>query len=179
MLTDLWNLFMAFFRASNLGFGGGPAIIPLIQAEAVNRYHWLTNSQFADAIAVTNALPGPIGTKIASYIGYQVASWPGAVVALTATILPTVLILIFLGSLLSKYANSKALQAILKGVKPIVTALLIVVAYDMAADAFRIQAPVDYLTFVIAVGAAAALFFFKVHPAILIVLSLIIGYFAF
>jgi chromate transporter len=82
MLTDLWNLFVAFFRASYLGFGGGPAIIPLIQAEAVDNYHWMTNSQFTDSIAVANALPGPIATKIATFIGYQVASWPGVIVAI-------------------------------------------------------------------------------------------------
>jgi len=117
---DLWNLFVAFFRASNLGFGGGPAIIPLIQAEAVDHYKWMTNAEFTDALAVANALPGPIATKIATYIGYQVASWPGVLVALAATVVPTVIILVFLGNLLMKYANSEALKSMLKGVRPIV-----------------------------------------------------------
>lgn len=179
MLTDLWNLFVAFFRASNLGFGGGPAIIPLIQAEAVDNYHWMTNSQFTDSIAVANALPGPIATKIATFIGYQVASWPGVIVALIATVLPTVLILIFLGSLLTKYANSQGLKSALKGVRPIITALLAVVAYDMSVSAFHIQAPLDYLTIAIAAGAAAALYFFKIHPALLIVISMAVGFFVF
>ncbi|NLM21005.1 MAG: chromate transporter [Peptococcaceae bacterium] len=178
-MADLWNLFIAFLRASNLGFGGGPAIIPLIQAEAVDRYHWLTNAQFADVIAVTNALPGPIGTKIAAYIGYQVASWPGVIVALIATIMPTVLLLIFLGTLLSKYANSQALQAMLTGVKPIITALLLIVAYQMAVDAFHITQALDYITIVIAAAAAVALYFFKIHPSILILSSLVLGYFIF
>jgi len=177
-LFDLWHLFLAFLRASNLGFGGGPAIIPLIQAEAVDRYHWMSSSEFADLIAVANALPGPIGTKIAAYIGYQVASWPGVVVALTATILPTVLLLIFLGTLLAKYANSRALQAMLTGVKPIVAALLIVVAYQTAVDAFRINQRADYLTLVIAASAAVAMYF-KVHPSVLILASLALGYFIF
>ncbi len=178
-MTELWNLFIGFFRASNLGFGGGPAIIPLIQAEAVDNYHWMTDSQFTDAIAVANALPGPIATKIATYIGYQVASWPGVIVALIATVLPTVLILIFLGTLLTKYANSMALKSMLKGVRPIVTALLVVVAFDMGVSAFQIQAPTDYLTIAIAAVAAAALYFIKVHPALLIVLSMAVGYFIF
>lgn len=172
MLTDLLNLFVAFFRASNLGFGGGPAIIPLIQAEAVDHYQWMTNSQFTDAIAIANALPGPIATKIASYIGFQVASWPGVIVALIATVLPTILILIFLGNLLVKYANSNGLKAMLKGVRPIVTALLIVVALDMAKGAFSFQVPLDYLTIFIAAGAVGLLYFIKIHPALLIVLSM-------
>lgn len=179
MLSDLWNLFIAFFRASNLGFGGGPALIPLIQAEAVDNYHWMTNAQFTDTLAVANALPGPIATKIATYIGFQVASWPGVIVALIATVLPTVLILIFLGTLLTKYANSNGLKSMLKGVRPVITALLVTVAYDMAVSAFQIKAPLDCVTIAIAAGAAAALYFFKVHPVLLIVISMALGFFIF
>lgn len=93
-------------------------MIPLIQTEAVDNYGRMTSAQFTDSIAVANALPGPIATKIASYIGFRVASWPGGLVALTATVLPTVLI---------KYANFSALKAMLKGVRPVVAALLAVV----------------------------------------------------
>ena len=176
---DLWNLFVAFFRASNLGFGGGPAIIPLIQAEAVDNYKWMTTAEFTDALAVANALPGPIATKIASYIGYQVASWPGVLVALAATVVPTVIVMVFLGNILMKYANSQALKSMLKGVRPIVTALLAVVAYQMGVAAFGIQNPLDLFTVVIAVAAAGAIYFFKVHPALLIVSSMFIGYIVF
>lgn len=179
MLTDLWNLFIAFLRASNLGFGGGPAIIPLIQAEAVERYQWMTNSEFTDAIAVANALPGPIATKIASYIGFKVASWPGVIVAIAATILPTIIILILLGNLLAKYSNSKGLKAMLTGVRPIITALLVVVAYEMAVEAFKIHEFIDIFTVIIAIGAAAGLYFWKAHPVLLIVLSMVAGYLIF
>lgn len=179
MITNLWHLFVAFFRASNLGFGGGVAIIPLIQAEAVENYHWMTNAQFTDLMAVTNALPGPVAIKIAGYIGYLVASWPGVVVALAATVLPTLFIVVAFGTLLMKYAKSNAMKAMLTGVRPIVTALLAVVAIDTAMEAFTIQAPVDLLTLVIAAGAAVSLYFFKVHPAVLVALSMLIGYFIF
>lgn len=176
---ELWNLFVAFLRASNLGFGGGPAIIPLIQAEAVDNYKWMTNAEFTDALAVANALPGPIATKIATYIGYQVASWPGVLVALAATVVPTVIIMVFLGNILMKYANSQALKSMLKGVRPIVTALLAVVAFQMGVAAFGIHNPLDLFTVVIAVGAAGAIYFYKIHPALLIVSSMFIGYIIF
>jgi len=179
MIADLWNLFVALLRSSNLGFGGGQAIIPLIQAEAVDRFQWMSNAEFTDALAVANALPGPIATKIATYIGYQVASWPGVIVALTATIAPTVLIMIFLGNILVKYANSPALKGALKGVRPIVVALMALVTYQMSLAAFNIQISLDYLTFVIAAGAAATLYFFKIHPALLIVSSMFVGYVIF
>lgn len=179
MLINLWHLFVAFLRASNLGFGGGPAIIPLIQAEVVDNYHWMTNAQFADTIAVTNALPGPIATKIAAYLGYQVASWPGVIVALVATILPTVLLLIILGNILAKYSQSETLKAAMKGVRPVVAALLFYFACGMGIDAFHITQAIDFATIAIAAGAGMALYFFNVHPVLLIILSMGIGYFIF
>ncbi|UWG98853.1 chromate transporter [Dehalobacter sp. DCM] len=179
MLIACWHLFIAFFKASNLSFGGGAAMIPLIQAEVVDNYHWMTNAQFADMIAVANALPGPIATKIAAYMGYQIASWPGVITAMTATILPTVLILIMLGKVLAKYSQSETLRAALKGVRPVVAALLLYVAYSMGIEAFLITQTMDYVTFIIAIGAALALYFFKVHPVLLIILSMAIGYIIF
>lgn len=178
MLNELWNLFIGFLRASNLGFGGGPALIPLIQAEA-NRYSWLSNADFADALAVGNALPGPIATKMATYIGYHVASWPGVLVAVLATIGPTCLAVILLSKVLMKYANSPGLKAMLKGVRPVVTVLIALVAYNMALSSFIIKSPLDFVTVLIAAVAAACLYFFKVHPVFLIVGSMVIGYFVF
>lgn len=72
-----WEIFWGFFVANVLGYGGGPASIPLMQEEIVNHYGWLTNEQFADVLAVGNALPGPIATKIAAFVGYEVAGWIG------------------------------------------------------------------------------------------------------
>ena len=103
MLAQLWDLLVAFARASNLGFGGGPAVVPLIKIEVVERYQWLTNAEFTDALAVGNALPGPIATKLAGYIGYQQAGWLGALVANIGVILPTVLAVILLAGFLMKY----------------------------------------------------------------------------
>ncbi|MDR0434786.1 MAG: chromate transporter [Gracilibacteraceae bacterium] len=178
MWNNLWDLFIGFLRASNLGFGGGPAVIPLIQAEC-ERYGWLDSARFSDAIAAANALPGPIATKMAAYIGFLSASWPGAFVAVTATILPTILLLIFLGALLKKYAHSPKLQAALKGVRPVITALLLYVAIDMGRSAFSISSPRELLTIPIAVAAAALLYLARIHPALLIVLGMAAGFILF
>ncbi|MDR1321348.1 MAG: chromate transporter [Gracilibacteraceae bacterium] len=178
MWNDLWDIFIGFLRASNLGFGGGPAVIPLIQAEC-ERYAWLDSAQFSDAIAAANALPGPVATKMASYIGFKIASWPGAFVAVTATILPTILLLIFLGALLKKYAHSPKLQAALKGVRPVITALLLYVAIDMGQSAFAVAAPRDLLTIPIALAAAALLYLRRIHPALLVVLGMGAGFILF
>lgn len=89
-------LFMAFFIANLLGYGGGPASIPLMFEEVVNRYSWLSNDQFSNMLALANALPGPIATKIGAYVGYSAGGWPGFLIALIATVVPSALALIVL-----------------------------------------------------------------------------------
>ena len=73
-----WDIFRSFFIANILGYGGGPATIPLIQNEVVNRYDWMSLSEFGDLLAIANALPGPIATKMAGFIGYELGGAIGS-----------------------------------------------------------------------------------------------------
>lgn len=174
MLTQLWDLLVAFTRASNLGFGGGPAVVPLIKIEVVERYQWLTNAEFTDALAVGNALPGPIATKLAGYIGYQQAGWLGALVANIGVILPTVLAVIFLAGFLMKYSNSPILKGMLKGVRPVVVVLIAFTAFDMGIGSFP-----NLITWGIALFTVVSLRWLKLHPAFIIVLSMAFGLLVF
>ncbi|AHF06853.1 chromate transporter [Desulfitobacterium metallireducens] len=174
MSKDVWNLMIAFTRASNLGFGGGPAVIPLIQKEVVGRYQWMTEEEFADALAVGNSLPGPIATKMASYIGYRVAGWVGVLATLTGTVLPTLLITIFLGDLLIRYSDTPALSAALTAVKPVVVILIAQSAYDLGKKAFPQNSQVAWI---IAIVALLLMFLTPIHPGFLIIIAMVIGYF--
>ncbi|HHV63759.1 MAG TPA: chromate transporter [Peptococcaceae bacterium] len=174
MLSQLWDLFIAFTRASNLGFGGGPAVIPLIQVEAVDKYHWITNEQFADALAVCNALPAPIAPKLGAYIGYLVAGWPGVLAALLGTIGPTFVAVIVLTNVLMKYSNSPGLKGALKGVRPVVVVLVAQTAVEMGFTSFP-----NLITWGIGAVTAVSLLWLKIHPAILIVLSMVFGLIVF
>ncbi|GAB6155258.1 chromate transporter [Desulfosporosinus burensis] len=170
MLSQLWDLLIAFARASNLGFGGGPAVIPLIKIEVVERYHWMTNAEFTDALAVGNALPGPIATKLAGYVGYQEAGWLGALAALIGVILPTALAVILLARFLMKYSNSPVLKGMLKGVRPVVVVLIAQTAFDMSIGSFP-----NLITWGIALGTVVSLYWLKLHPALIIVVAMVFG----
>lgn len=174
MSKNVWDVFIAFTRAANLAFGGGPATIPLIQNEVVTRYHWMTDEEFADALAVSNSLPGPIATKLASFVGYRVAGWLGVLAGLTGTILPTLLITIFLGDLLIRYSNTPVLKAALTAVRPVVVILIAQSAYDLGKKAFPKN---SRITWMIAVGALALMFLTQIHPGFLILTAMIIGNF--
>lgn len=171
MFRNLWDLFIAFTRASNLGFGGGPSLIPLVKAEAVDRYHWMDNEEFADALAIGNALPGPIATKMAAYIGYKVAGWLGALAATLGTVAPTVIVVVLLGSLIVKYSDSPELKAMLQAVRPVVVVLVAETAYDMGKKAFPSGS-----TWGIAVVTVALLYLANIHPAFIIVVSMLFGW---
>ncbi|HHV63758.1 MAG TPA: chromate transporter [Peptococcaceae bacterium] len=171
MVKDLWDLFIAFTRASNLGFGGGPAVVPLIQAEAVDKYKWMNNEEYADALAISNALPGPIATKMAAYVGYRVAGWPGAFSALLGTIGPMVLVVVLLGNLIMTYSQSPALQAMLQAVRPVVVVLIAHTAYEMGRKSFP-----DLSTWLIALVTVGIIVLTSLHPAFIIVASMLLGY---
>jgi chromate transporter len=174
MLTQLWDLLIAFTRASNLGFGGGPAVIPLIKVEVVERYHWLTNAEFTDALAVVNALPGPILTKLGGYVGYKEAGWLGVIVANIGVVLPTALAVILLAGFLMKYSNSPALKGMLKGVRPVVVVLIAQTALQMGVGSFP-----NLTTWGIALASVVALLWLKWHPGIIILGSMAFGLFVF
>ncbi len=100
-----WEIFLAFFIPGIVGYGGGPSSIPLIQAEVVDRYGWFTVSEFGEILAVGNALPGPIATKMAGYIGYEVGGIVGSFVALFATVAPSLIAMLFLLGILLKFKD--------------------------------------------------------------------------
>jgi chromate transporter len=171
LFKKLWDLFIAFTRASNLGFGGGPAVVPLIKIEAVDHYRWLDDKEFVDALAISNALPGPIAIKMASYIGYKQVGWLGVLAALIGTIAPTLILVILLGSLIIRYSDSPELKAMLKAVRPVVVIFVAQTAYELGKKSFPAVS-----SWGVAVAAAAALYLTGIHPAFIIAAAMLFGW---
>lgn len=172
MTAILWQLTVAFGRANIFGFGGGPSVIPLIQQEVVDNYKWLTTEEFTDALAFGNALPGPIATKMAAYVGYKMAGLAGSVTALLGTIVPSAAAMLALAGVYFKYKDAPQIVGILKGVRPVVVILLVQTAWEMGSKSFP-----NISTWVIALIALIAVFALRVHPIILILASMTYGFF--
>lgn len=169
-MVTIWQLFMAFLRAGIFGYGGGPGSIPLIRKEVVDTYSWFSDEQFAEALAFGNALPGPIATKLASYVGFQVAGPIGAVMAIAGMVAPTALGMVLLYGVFTAYKEVPRIQSMLNAVKPIVAVLLLQVTVDIARTAFPAW------TFVVLAGFAVfAIFVFQLHPAVVIATGLAAG----
>jgi len=168
-----WHLFLAFFIPGILGYGGGPASIPLVENEVVDRYGWLSVSEFSEVLAIGNALPGPIATKMAGYIGYEVGGSLGAFVAVFATVAPSLILMIGLLGLLMKYKESPKVKRLTLFVRPVIAVLLGVMTYDFFFSSY--EGVGIWQTLFIGVTSFILMERLKVHPAYVIAGSLIYG----
>lgn len=175
-MTEVLQLLLAFTRVGLLGFGGGPSMIPLIEEEVVGAHGWLTPSEFLDAFAFGNALPGPIATKLAGYVGFEVAGLPGAVVALLGVTAPTIVLMLLLASLFRRVEGHWAAAGFLGGVRPMNVALLALVIWQFAPSALLpFQGWFQALPLVLAGGTALLTLKGWVHPAVCIAVGGAVG----
>ncbi|WP_100334235.1 chromate transporter [Bacillus alkalisoli] len=168
-----WHIFLAFFIPGIVGYGGGPATIPLVENEVVHRYEWLSVQEFSEVLALGNALPGPIATKMAGYIGYEQAGILGAAVGVFATVAPSLILMIALMSLLYKFKDSPKVKRMSNYVRPTIALLLGVMAYRFFAQSYEGAGLIHSAILVIA--SFLLLEKWKVHPAYVIVGALVYG----
>ncbi len=176
-VSTLLDLFVSFARVTLFGFGGGPSMIPLVRSEVIEVRGWLTPETFLDAFAFGNALPGPIVTKLAMYVGHHVAGWPGAVAALLGATLPTLALMLLVLRIVIRAKNNQALQSAITGIRPIVVALLLLVAWDFAPNALGGvgQFGTNWPRWVIAAVSLYLTVRHDVHPVLLIIAGAGVG----
>ena len=168
-----WQLICVYLKIGVFGFGGGYAMLSLIQFEIVERYHWLTLQQFTDVVAISQMTPVPIGINSATYIGYTVTGniW-GAVIATVAVCLPSFLMVLFISYFFVKFKNNKYVNAAMSGLLPMSVALIGAAALLlMNKDNF-----IDYKSILIFVAAFFLTWKYKVHPILMILLAGVMGF---
>lgn len=173
MNNDYWDLSVAMFRTGILGYGGGPSTIPLIRYEAVTRYEWLNNDEFGEVLAIANALPGPIATKLAAYLGYNRKGTIGAIVAVLAHIIPSCIAIVALFSFISLFKSSSIIAGMIAAVVPVVCVMLGMMAYEFGEKAMKgLGIPMGVFCLLISFLLLQIL---ELHPAIVIIVFLLYG----
>lgn len=165
-----WHVFLAFFIPNVVGYGGGPAIIPLIENEVVGRYGWMTSQGFAETLALGNALPSPIATKMAGYIGYDVAGIPGALIATFATVAPSLLLMLLAMGTLYRYRDSIKVKSMSQWVRPVVMVLMGYLTWTFLNEGLSGAGMLH--TAIIGGVAAVLLMATRIHPALVVCLGL-------
>ncbi len=167
------QVFLAFFVPGILGYGGGPSTIPLVEYEVVSRYGWMTVSEFAEILALGNALPGPIATKMAGFIGYQQAGILGSAIGVFATVAPSMAAMILLLGILMRYRNSPRVRAMTMLIRPAIAVLLGVLTFRMFRGSYLDVGAIQ--TFGMAAVAFLLMVWRRVHPAYVIVGAMVYG----
>ncbi|MCM3092509.1 MULTISPECIES: chromate transporter [unclassified Cytobacillus] len=167
------QIFLAFFIPGILGYGGGPASIPLVENEVVDHYGWLTTNEFSEMLAMGNALPGPIATKMAGYIGYEQGGILGAIVGVFATVAPSLILMITLLGLLMKYKESPRVKRMTTYIRPVIAVLLGIMTYDFLFSAY--EGAGIWQTLFIGLVSFFLMERLKVHPAYVIAGALVYG----
>lgn len=175
------QLLWVFIKIGVLGFGGGYAMLSLIQHEVVDNYAWMTMTEFADMVAISQMTPGPISINMATYVGYTAGGFVGSLLASFALCVPSIVMVILVIKLFASKKTSFFMSNLLKGLKPAVAGLIFAAGLSMmnAQNFVQIGKGENNISIVLCVLAFVASYFFKANPILLIVLSGAVGYFVY
>jgi chromate transporter len=169
--VGLARLFLSFLKIGSVVFGSGYVLLAFLQAEFVERLHWLTDKQLIDAVAVGQFTPGPVFTT-ATFIGYIVAGWAGAVVATAGVFLPGFVLVAVSGPMIPRLRRSAVAAAALDGVVAGSLALIAIVAWQLARASI-----VDPASLIIFLVSLIALLGFRINSAWLVAAAAVAGWF--
>ncbi len=166
----LWPLFLFFLKVGAILYGSGYVLLAFIRADLVERWHWLTETQLLDAIAVGQVTPGPVFTT-ATFIGYVLGGTRGAMVATLGIFLPAFFFVAISGPLVPRIRQSQLAGAFLDGVNVAALALMLIVTYQLGRATL-----IDLPTLALALISAFLLFRFRINSAWLILAGAIVGW---
>ena len=126
------KLFAIFFKIGAFTFGGGYAMIPIIERETAEKRDWINKDELIDIIAVSESTPGPIAINSATFIGYRTAGLPGSICATLGVVLPSFIIILLISTFLSQFANYKGVIYAFNGIRAGVLALIVKALWSMA-----------------------------------------------
>ena len=130
-----WDSFKTFFKIGIFTLGGGYAMIPIIEAEVVDKYKWVSKEEFLDLIAISQSCPGVFAINISIFIGYKLRKTAGAVSCALGTALPSFLIILAIAMFFHQFQDNPIVASIFRGIRPAVVALIAVPTFKLAKSA--------------------------------------------
>ncbi|MCI8421995.1 MAG: chromate transporter [Lawsonibacter sp.] len=180
----LLRLFFAFAKVGLFAVGGGLATIPFLQNMGIAT-GWFTDADLTTMIAVSESTPGPMGVNMATYVGFETAGLPGAIVATLGLIAPSVVIIVVIAGFLQKFRQSKTVDAVFSGLRPASTALIASAGLSVAVSVFLVLGGTEDHTLSvhwISLALAAVVFLCmqikqlkKLHPIVFIAAAAVVG----
>ena len=165
------DLFYSFFKVGTFTVGGGYAMIPLMQRELVTRHGWLSEEDFMDEVALSQAMPGVFAVNMASMTGYRLRGVRGAVVATVGNVLMPIVFILALAVFFRTFRDNPVVERIFMGLRPAVVALVAAPVFTMARSA-----KVTWSNVWIPVVSALLIWLFGVSPIVVVLAAALLGY---
>ena len=167
----LWKLFTTFFKIGAFTFGGGYAMIPLIQKEAVEKNGWVTDDDILEIIAIAESTPRPIAINSATFVGYRTCGVLGSMCATLGVVLPSFVIILLISFVLRQFRELKAVQYAFNGIRAGVLALLFKALWTMYK-----KAPKSWASYVVMGGSFVLTAIFDINVLLVIIGCAVFGY---
>lgn len=170
MLTNLFNLFFAFLKVGAFSFGGAYSLLPLIEKEAVANYGWLTQEEFLKVLGMVEVFPGAISIKYATFVGYKTAGVAGIVAANLGNLVVPVSLMTAAFLLFDRFQKNVWMEKGFDGIKYAVIGMVAALVYQYGAKNFN-----DPKGIILIVTGFALVFFFKLHPGLVVIASVLLA----
>ncbi len=169
-MKELWKLFAAFARIGGFTFGGGYAMLPMLQKEVVEKHQWATEDEVLDYFAIGQCTPGIIFVNTATFIGYKQKGVAGAIAATVGSVFPSVCIVMFIAAVLNNFAELPVVQHAFAGIRVVVSVLIINAVWGLKKKSI-----VDKVCVAIALAAFAASAFLDISPVAVVASAALLG----
>ena len=161
-----WESFKTFFKIGIFTLGGGYAMIPLIEAEVVDKHKWISKEEFLDLIAIAQSCPGVFAINISIFIGYKLRKERGALATAIGTALPSFLIILAIAMFFHQFQDNPVVASIFRGIRPAVVALIAVPTFNLAKSAH-----ISWANCWIPIGGALLIWLLGVSPIYIILIA--------
>lgn len=176
-----FQLFWSFLKIGAFTLGGGYAMIPLVHDEVVEKKHWMQEEEFLNMLALAQSAPGVMAVNTAIFIGYQLRGLRGVLVTVLGSVLPSFLIILLIATVFTRFREYPQVEAVFKGIRPAVVALIAAPLYKMARSAGMMktkevskrEAAISWLLLLIPIAVALLIWLMDVSPILIIGLTII------
>ena len=170
MLKILLELYVTFFKIGSVTFGGGYAMLPVLERELADKKKWTTGEDLLDYYAVSQVTPGVIAVNVSTFVGYRLRGVPGALAATAGIVSPSIIIITIIAEFISNFESIVCVQKALGGINVAVTALLTYAVYNFAKKSIK-----KWWGIIFYAASFCAIFFFSVPSVLVILVSAVAG----
>ena len=169
-MKNLFQMFWTFFKIGSFTFGGGYAMIPLIEKEVVENHNWLTKEEFLDILVIAQSFPGALAINTCTFIGYKIGKLPGAILGLLGVSLPSFFIIVLIAMFFEKFRSLHIVERMFKGINAAVPLLVLVAVVSLSKSIKK-----NLNNILIIIFTVILVVLFDINPVIIIIFSAIYG----